>query len=114
MQVWRKNGSAAQKWRVVYKDAMGDEAFQTKGHDHDFGFRVNSPFYLVSRLPMQRVVEAIGANNLVIKTYAKNRRAQQFAFDPVSKTIKSQQWKGYSIQASGNNLHVRPTTSRWF
>lgn len=69
---------------------MGDEAFQTKGLDKDFGFKVNKPFYFVSKLPMQRVAEAIGANTVTIKTYAKGRLAQQFYFDPVSKTVKSQ------------------------
>jgi len=54
---------------------MGDDAIKTKGDHTDFGFKINQPFYLVSKLPMQRVIEAIGANNVVIKTYAKNRLA---------------------------------------
>jgi hypothetical protein len=92
---------------------MGDEAYQTRGTDRDFGFRVNKPFYLVSRLPMQRVMEAVGANNVVIKTYTKNRIAQQFFFDPVSKTLKSQQWKSHCMDMQGNNLRVRGVSSRW-
>jgi hypothetical protein len=67
VQVWGRNGSAAQRWRVVYHDNMGKDAIQKKGVDRDFGFRVNRQFYFRSRLPMQRVVEAIGASNLVIK-----------------------------------------------
>jgi hypothetical protein len=31
----------AQKWRIVYTDKMGDEAYQTKGVDKDFGLEVN-------------------------------------------------------------------------
>jgi hypothetical protein len=69
-------------------------------------------------MPMQRVVEAIGASNLVIKNWAKNRVAQQFFFDPTTKTIKSQQWKGYSIDIHGNggssNLGMHPTNARWW
>jgi hypothetical protein len=40
-------------------------------------------------MPMKRVIEAINANNMVIKKYRKNVTAQQFYFDAVSKTIKS-------------------------
>jgi len=90
VQVYKKNGTPAQRWKVVYTDKMGDEAYQKKGLDKDFGFLVNELFYLRSRLPMQRVMEAVGANNIVIKRWVKNRTAQQFYFDPVSKTIKSQ------------------------
>jgi hypothetical protein len=93
---------------------MGDEAFQTSGLDKDFGFRVGELFYLRSRMPMQRVMEAVGANNVVLKQWTKNRVAQQFFFDGVSKTIKSQQWKGRSMEFSGNNLRLHPTNSRWF
>jgi hypothetical protein len=92
---------------------MGDEAYQTKGLDKDFGFRVNERFYLRSKLPMQRVMEAVGANNVVLKKYARGRVSQQFYFDPVSKTIKSQQWRGHSMEYSGNNLRLTGTNSRW-
>jgi hypothetical protein len=27
VQVWKKNGTPAQRWKVVYEDKMGDEAF---------------------------------------------------------------------------------------
>jgi hypothetical protein len=94
---------------------MGDEAYAKKGdHDSDFGFKVGLPFYLRSRMPMQRVMEAVGANNIVIKRWVKNRTAQQFYFDPISKTVKSQQWKAYSMDMQGNNLRLRTTNSRWF
>jgi hypothetical protein len=52
---------------------MGDEAYTKEGLDKDFGFDVNRPFYFRSRLPMQRVVEAVGAANLVLKQWTKNR-----------------------------------------
>jgi len=52
---------------------MGDEAYQTKGMDKEYGFRVKERFYLRSRLPMERVMEAVGANNIVIKKWVKNR-----------------------------------------
>jgi len=52
---------------------MGDEAYQTKGANSDFGFKVKELFYLRSKLPMGRVMEAVGANNIVIKKWVKNR-----------------------------------------
>jgi hypothetical protein len=33
------------------------------------------PFYLRSKLPMQRVAECVGANNIVLKKWYKNRKA---------------------------------------
>jgi len=80
----------------------------------DFGFKINEPFFIVSRLPMRRVAEAIGASNVVIKRLVKSRLAQQFFFDQVTKTVKSVQWKNRSLQLSGNNLIISPTNSRWF
>jgi len=79
----------------------------------DYGFKINEPFFIVSRLPMKRVAEAIGASNVVIKKYAKGRIAQQWIFDQVTKTVKSVQWKSHSLELQGNNLACRPTTSRW-
>lgn len=108
-----------QRWRIVYTSNMGDQTYGKKGTmSRGFGFVINSPFYLRSRLPMQRVVEAVGASNLVIKRWVRNKTQQRFFFDPVSKTIKSQTWKGYSIEISSNggsnNLGLRTTNSRWW
>jgi hypothetical protein len=54
---------------------MGDEAYQTKGLDKDFGFRVKEPFYIMSKMPMQRVIEAIGASNAALKSWVRGRTA---------------------------------------
>jgi hypothetical protein len=67
---------------------------------------------------MQRFVEVVGGRNVVLKTFSKDRRAQQFVFDTKSKTIKSYQWKdkSFDIQNSGksSNLQVWKTNARWF
>lgn len=42
-----------------------------------------------SRLPMKRVAECHGANNVWLRKYRKNVLGQQWFFDGVSKTIKS-------------------------
>jgi hypothetical protein len=79
---------------------------------------MSRPFYIRSRMPMRRVVECISANNLVIRRYVKNRVAQNFFFDGVSKTIKSQQWKHVSMDITSNggssNLRMTTTNSRWW
>jgi hypothetical protein len=41
-----------------------------------FGMIADIPFIFRSRLPMQRVAECVGANNIVLKKYAKGRKAQ--------------------------------------
>ena len=55
----------------------------------EFGFKINEPFFIVSRMPMKRVAEAVGASNIVLKTLVRTRKAQQFRFDQVTKTVKS-------------------------
>jgi hypothetical protein len=58
----------------------------------------NKPFYLKSRLPMGRVVEAKGASNMDTRKWRKNVAAQQFFFDCKSNTIRSQKWKNYVME----------------
>jgi hypothetical protein len=62
---------------------MGDEAYRKKGQmSKDSGILVDEPFYFRSKLPMQRVAECVGANNVVLKKWYKNRKAQQWKFNP--------------------------------
>jgi hypothetical protein len=85
----------------------------------DFGFHINRPFYFRSRLPMKRVAECHGANNIWLRRWRKNETGQQFFFDSVSKTIRSQKWKNYAmeIQSNGGSANLRMTSginSRWW
>jgi hypothetical protein len=97
-----------QRWRIVYTDAMGDQAYDKKGTlDNDFGFVALEPFYLRSKLPMERVVECVGASNSVIKKWYKNRKAQQWRFDPVSKTVRNMNWTSY-VFSKGKTLDADP------
>jgi len=105
-----------QQWQVVYLDkAKGP---QTKGINKDFGFHVNRPFYLISKLPFNRVAECHGANNVWLKRWRNNAKAQQWYFDGVSKTIKNNNWRSHSldIQSNGGSTNIRCTTtnSRWW
>jgi len=115
--VWNQHKGANQKWNVIYLDKA--KPVPTSGFDSNFGWHINRPFYMVSRMPMKRVIETIGANNMVIKRFAKGRMGQQFFYDGKSKTIRSQQWKNYAveIQSNGGSSNVRMTStinSRWW
>jgi hypothetical protein len=115
--VWNNYGrnNASQRWRIVYTDKMGKEAYDKKGTlDRDFGMIALEPFYFRSKLPMQRVVECVGASNAVIKKWYKNRKAQQWQWDSTSKTIRNMNWTSYSLSMEGSNLRCRSMTSRWF
>jgi phage/plasmid primase-like uncharacterized protein len=70
-------------------------------------------------MPMKRVVEMVGASNIVLKRYAKGRAAQQFVFDGTKKLIQGNHWKNYciSIQGNGGNSNIRAEAncpSRWW
>jgi hypothetical protein len=85
----------------------------------DFGFKINEPFYIVSRMPFKRVVELTGSNLRINRIdFNRNKKQQHFVFDEVSKTIKSVQTKSYSFNIAGNgnsaNLGMTTTNSRWW
>jgi len=90
----------------------------TEGINEEFGLHINRPFYMRSRLPMKRIAECVGANNVVLKRWRNNVRAQQWYFDGVSKTIKNNYWKSHSLDIQGNgasnNLRCTTTNSRWW
>jgi hypothetical protein len=54
---------------------LGDEEYQKKGVDTNFGFKVNEPFYLRTKMSSGRVMEITGGNNVILKAYAKGRTA---------------------------------------
>jgi len=105
----------SQLWRVVYVDNLGDQAYTKKGKkNHTYGFLANELFYFRSRLPMQRVAECVGASNVTLKKWTKGRKAQQWKWDPISKTIRGNYWTSYVFSMEGGNLRCRTMNSRWF
>jgi hypothetical protein len=66
-------GSRQQQWQVIYVDQS--KGPQTKGLNKDFGFHVNRPFYLQSKLPFGRMAECIGANNVTMRRWRVNTKA---------------------------------------
>jgi hypothetical protein len=113
--VWKKHNGLNQRWRVVYLDEMKPEP--TEGLDEDSGLYRNRPFYIQSRMPERRVATVHGSN-LVIKKMVRNEVSQLFYFDHLTTTIKSQQFKGKSvdIQSSGRgrSIQIWNTNARWW
>ena len=70
----RKEGvSANNQWTILYVD---QDKSQTKGVNKEFGFHINRPFYLVSKLPMNRVMEAVNSSALQLRRWKKGRVGQ--------------------------------------
>jgi hypothetical protein len=119
--LYKRNGNNKnnmnQKWKVVYLDEK--KTVQSKGLVADFGFHANRPFYIRSRMPMQRVCEMHGNANIWLRRWRKNTKAQMWTFDPVRKVIKNVNWTNYAmeIQSNGGSSNLRATTtinSRWW
>jgi hypothetical protein len=115
--VWKKHNGANQRWTIIYLDKA--EKVQSEGLNTEFGFHCNRPFYIVSRLPMRRVAESIGANNITIRRWRKNQNMQQWTFNCADKTIRNNHWKNYAmeIQSNGGSSNLRTTSainSRWW
>ena len=88
VQVWSRHNNRNQRWNVVYLDKkkkdLGKGQFNRR-----FGFYVNRPFFIMSKMPMRRVIEVVGGRNLVIKRLVRTRKTQKWIFDQTTKTIKS-------------------------
>jgi hypothetical protein len=84
-----------QKWKVIYVDQA--TKIPSEGFNEQFGFHINRPFYIRSRLPFKRIAECHGANNVWLKRWRKNVAAQQWFFDGVTKTIRNNYWKSHSL-----------------
>lgn len=82
----------------------------------DWGFKINTPFYVISQLPDGRFLDMVG-NNMLIKT-RNGLPSQTWFFDQKSRTIKSQRTKSYSwtIQGRGgsSNIAASGTNSEWY
>jgi hypothetical protein len=114
--VWGRHNRPNQRWTIVYIDRARKEA--TSGLNRNFGFEINKSFYFRSRLPMKRVAEVVGTD-VRLRRYTTSRvRQQTFKFDNVSKTIKSEYHRSYSLeipnQGRNNQLRVTTTNSRWW
>jgi hypothetical protein len=91
----------------------------TKGMNEEFGWRINEPFFIRSRMFFHRVIEAHANNWLYLRRYVKGREAQRFVFNQVDKTLHNNWRKNYamSIHSNGNSNHMKIESginSRWW
>lgn len=78
MTSYARTGKVNQKWSIVYVDKAAKEI--TKGMNKR-GFYVNRPFFIVSKMWMNRVVSVAGGWNLVIQRRKDNDKRQVWTFD---------------------------------
>jgi len=99
---------------VVYIDTQGSARIQ--GLNGEFGFYINRPFYIVSKMWMNRVIEMKGSE-IRISQRVNGRRTQLFMFDEITKTVKTVE-NGNSIAIAkygeGWNMITEFTSSRWW
>ena len=111
---YKRHNGPNQRWNIVYLDKV---VKQKSGLNSKFGFYINRPFYIVSSMPMRRVLEVVGGRNVVIRRRS-NRNTQRWVFDQKSKTIQSFAYRtrSFDIQNAGRsaNLQIYYTNSRWF
>lgn len=113
IQGFAKHGKENQKWRIIYLDEK--EKGQQTGLNKARGMHINRPFYIVSKLWMNRVISVAGGYNLVIQTRkTADDKRQQWYYEEKSKTIKSVQFKDRSIDIRGGNAYAYKTDSRWY
>jgi hypothetical protein len=116
VRVAKKSYTVNQKWDVIYVDEAA--ALATSGLYKPFGLHLGRPFYIQSRMPMQRVLEVVGGRNVVASSMDRARESQIFFLDPKSKTIKSVKHKDRSIDiqtgGASSNLQAYSTNARWF
>jgi hypothetical protein len=94
------NGRRHQKWVIQYVDNL--KADRRKNVD---GFRVDTEFYIQSRMPMKRV---IGGTSYVYMQTLTRAKSQRWKYDLKTKTIKSVQYPQYSLHvySNGNGPYV--------
>jgi hypothetical protein len=88
--------------------------------NEEFGFYINRPFYMRSRMPMKRVATMHSNHWIYLRRWTESHKAHsQWRFDERTKTIYNMNWKNYVMEIHGNGGHpyVRSTASvnsRWW
>jgi hypothetical protein len=70
----KRHNGANQRWKIIYLDEA--KPVPKEGFNEDFGFYVNRPFYIVSRMPFKRIVQCHGATHVKLNKYIENRKDQ--------------------------------------
>jgi hypothetical protein len=82
----------------------------------DWGFKIGTPFHVISTLPDGRFLDLVG-NNMNIKT-RNGLPSQEFYFDQKTRTIRSQRTKSWAMSIAGNggsnNMAIKASNSEWY
>jgi hypothetical protein len=110
----KQNGKKHQQWDLIYvKDWKGEP--KDGEWNHRFGFKVNRPFYVISRLGSGRYLDYI-SRDLLIKTQ-NGRTSQQWYFHQASRTVRGKATnQSWDIKSSGKSdqLQYYSTSSKWW
>lgn len=91
-------------------------ALKVGEENKDWGFKINSPFFVISNLKGGRFLDLLG-NNMVTKT-RNGMPSQQFYFDQKTRSIKSSKYptRSWDINGAGKskNMQVYNTNSGWW
>jgi hypothetical protein len=78
---WRPlNKQIKQKWQLVYEDEL-QGTYKTGEVHPEYGFRVNTDFYLISALPSKRLLQRIPQGNRLVIKLRNDRSEQRWYFD---------------------------------
>jgi hypothetical protein len=109
------NGKKHQQWDLIYaKDWKGEP---TKGQwNREYGFIVDTDFYIISLLGQGKYIDYNGSRNLVIKTQ-NGRASQKWYFHQPSRTVRGRSVnQSIEIKSSGKSADMQyySTSSRWW
>jgi hypothetical protein len=88
--------------------------------NEEFGFYINRPFYMRSRMPMKRVATMHGNHWIYLRRWTPAHKTHsQWRFDEKTKTLFNMWHTNYvmEIHSNGGHPYVRTTTSvnsRWW
>lgn len=71
---YKRHGGKNQRWRIVYVDEAPKPS--TSGINKEFGFFIDRPFYIMSKLPMRRVLDIKGGRNVNLQTRVDGKKTQ--------------------------------------
>jgi len=77
----------SQKWKIIYQDEL-PAALKKGDMNPDFGFKIDTDFYIVSAMGGRRFIDLVGTK-LIIKTRIAARRDQVWYFCNKTKTVRS-------------------------
>lgn len=90
------------KWDLTYLDELKGE-YKTGELNKEYGWIVNTDFYIVSQMPSRRFLTKIGSYGVGIKTrYEIGTNTQKWYFDERTKNLKNRAQAAWSLEIQNN------------